>query len=140
MNKRLSFKTFLISQIIIFAVSLILLGILYLVLNSGFKKISSFQKGPVTIEPISFNLTINNPDDGLLVFDNTTLVSGKTAPKTTVVISTDTDTVVQAGDKGEFSKIIDLNPGPNKIIISTFDSQGNNKSETRTIYYSEEKL
>jgi hypothetical protein len=103
---------------------------------------------PVSNEPKSMHLTINNPDDQVLTQDHTLVVSGQTSPKSGVVInvnypnsnSKDLNIGVEADDKGEFHKSVDLKTGVNEITISAFDPQGNNKVETREIYYTEEKL
>ncbi len=150
MNKKLSFKAFLFYQAVIFTFSLIFLGGMYYLLNDG--RFPCCEKkdlltsrwalqGPLTKEPSSFNLEINNPDDNTVVFEGTVSVSGKTAPKATVIISSGArDIGLNADSKGEFSKVIDLSSGPNTLTITAFDSSGNSTNETRFIYYSEEKL
>lgn len=96
---------------------------------------------PVSQIPTSMHLDINNPEDELLTFDKTINISGKTSPKSSVVISNgDLNWAVDADEEGEFSKVVDLKPGINPLIIYAFDPQGNNKTESRTIYYSEEKI
>ncbi|MBI2595151.1 hypothetical protein HYW46_00250 [Candidatus Daviesbacteria bacterium] len=148
-NRQLSAKQFLISHTIIFIAGLAFLGGMHLILNDG--KLPCCQKnpaqtkwalqGPVTTLPVSFNLEINNPDDDIVIFENTISVSGKTAPNSTVIISVnDNGTGLQANNKGEFSKVIDLTGGLNTLTITAFDPSGNSKTEVRTIYYSEEKL
>lgn len=100
-----------------------------------------FGNGPITSKPISFDLEINNPDDEIVSFDKTILVSGKTASQAVVLISTPSrDTEVDANLLGDFSKEITLDPGLNILYISSFDVQGNSKQIKRTVYYSEEKL
>ncbi|MBI2021651.1 hypothetical protein HYS93_02065 [Candidatus Daviesbacteria bacterium] len=126
---------------VILLASLAYISIISFILNQDFSGLDIRKYIPVTKEPLSFNLEINSPDDELVVFDNTILVSGQTAPKALVIISTDKEDIsLQVSKKGEFSKVIDLNPGLNKILISSIDSSGKSKSESKTIYYSEEKL
>jgi hypothetical protein len=96
---------------------------------------------PITKENLSLNLEITNPDDEMLVYDKTIIVSGKTNANARLVVNNGkTYTALQANDQGEFSKVVDLNLGTNQIVIYAFDEQGNTKTETRTIYYSEEKI
>lgn len=150
MNRKLSFKSFLLYQAVIFIFSLIFLGGMYYLLNEGdfpcckqkdFLKSRWVLQGPLTKEPLNFNLEISNPDDNTVVFENTVSVSGKTAPKATVIISSNThDIGLNADNKGGFSKIMDLSSGPNTLTITAFDPSGSSTSEARFIYYSEEKL
>lgn len=96
---------------------------------------------PVSSAPKSMNMEIQNPDDELLVFNNTVVVSGKTTPKSSVVIINGQDQLGTEADKdGNFQKVVDLQPGINPIQILAFDTEGNSKSDSRTVYYSEEKL
>ncbi len=131
---------------ILFAIfASILLGMIFLLkphLESLIKPANKFENYiPVSQEPKSMHLEISNPDDELLSFDKTINISGKTSPKSSVVISNgDNNWGVDASDQGGFSKVIDLKPGINTVSIYGFDPQGNNKVETRTIYYSEEKI
>lgn len=96
---------------------------------------------PVTSNPVTFDLEINNPDDQTISFDKTILVSGQTAPGAVVLISTlSNDTEVDANQAGDFSKEITLDPGLNELYISSFDVEGHSKQVKRTIYYSMEQL
>lgn len=96
---------------------------------------------PVSSKPISFSLEINNPDDNLLSFDKSLIISGKTSPKATVIIwSDDLDTGFSVNPDGSFSKVVTLDPGLNILNITSFDSVGNSKSISKTVFYSEEKL
>ncbi len=102
---------------------------------------TSSAYNPVTKIPVSFTLEITNPDDELLVFDKSIVVSGKTTPKTTVVINDDGElSTTEADSNGQFSKVIVLDTGVNKILIHGVDTQGNSKEDHRTVYYSEEKI
>ncbi len=142
MNKVLSLKAFILSNLIILILSLIFLAGFYYILNSDQFKASPIKSYlPVTNKPISLNLDITNPDDELLVFDKSQVISGKTAPKATVIISiANINQGMQADTNGEFSKVIVLNKGLNEITIGVFDNSGNSKTVSRTIYYSEDKL
>lgn len=138
----ISNKNFIISQIIILSTGLILAGLMYLVLQRPFAGNPDIGKYiPVTKEPISFNLEVVEPENNTVVFDDKILVNGTTSPNATIMISTeDSDQGLNANKEGLFSKTIDLNPGLNTIVINTFNDSGENKSEIRSVYYSEEKL
>lgn len=96
---------------------------------------------PVTKTPKSLSLDINYPDEESLVYDKTLTVSGKISSKASVVIANnDRYTATETDEDGNFSKVIDLNPGANNITVFAFDSRGNNKTDTRTVYYTTERL
>lgn len=102
---------------------------------------SLISSTPVTSEPVSLSLNINNPDNNLLVFESDLLISGKTSPNTTLVLSLDKeDWVGNIDNLGNFSDTAKLKEGVNHLVVTVFDSQGNSKSESRTIYFSKEKL
>lgn len=142
MNKVLSTKIFIVAQALILVLGLIFLGGLYFILNSEqYNKTPLQNYRPVTREPVSFNLEITNPDDEILVFDKSLIVSGRTSSKATIIISNlDQNMGLQADSNGEFSKVVDLTNGENEIEIAAFDENGNTKSFSRTIFYSEEKI
>lgn len=142
MNKELSTKIFALAHLIILILCLSLLGGLYIILNpEKFVKADLSKYIPVTSKPLSFNLEINNPEDDLLVFDNSLLISGTSAPHAAIVITTqDGDWGIEANSKGEFQQVIELSMGLNEINIKSFDEKGNEKFEERSIYYSKEEL
>lgn len=142
MNKVLSLKTFFFSSFTILLLGLVFLGGFYFIVN-GDQINKPILKGylPVTTKPTSFILEITNPDDELLVFDKSQVISGKTSPRATVIISSgESNMGLQADIKGEFSKVFVLSKGLNEISIAAFNSSGNSKVVSRTIYYSEEKI
>lgn len=153
MNKKLSQRSFYLSQLTLLLTSIALIITFYFFLNdwkfvcpTNFNFICSAQKNlknylPVSKKPVSFKLDINNPEDELLVFEKSLVVSGQTSPFASVIISTPTqDLGIEANIEGEFSKIINLDLGLNEILITSIDEQGNNKTENRTVYFSEEKI
>ena len=88
-----------------------------------------------------FDLQINNPDDELLVFSKSLTVSGQTSPNATVMFTNgDSDSAVSASSSGSFTQVLNLNPGLNTITINAFDSIGEAKTVTRTVYFSEDQL
>ena len=143
MNKQLSPRSFIISIVLILLVSLGFLGGLHYFLNKDFPRLEKKDTtySPVTKEPVSFNLEINNPEDDLLMYDKSVVVSGSTAPETTILITNDTKSYgTEADDKGSFSRVIELQPGLNVLIINAFSDTGETKTITKTVYYSQEKL
>ncbi len=139
--KELSLGGFLFSQMMILIIGLAFLGGLFFILNPDFMASKSVYHSPVTNEPLSLYLDISNPEDELLIFDSSVVVSGKTSPNASVIISSkENDSGVSANVFGEWSKVFSLSPGLNILTISAFDEQGNSKTEKRTVYYSQEKL
>ena len=102
---------------------------------------TSLSIQPVTSEPVSLTLDLSSPNDNLLVFDPDLLIQGATTPGAIVITSINNNNyVLDINSKGEFSSTIKLTEGVNQIMLSAFDSVGNGKTESRTIYYSKEKL
>lgn len=96
---------------------------------------------PVTQEPVSLTLNLSSPDDNSLVFSEDLLIQGKASPKTVVILSTNTqDYLLEPNKQGDFSITVKLQEGLNLLSVNAFDNLGNNKSENKTIYYSEEKI
>lgn len=142
LTQKLSTKTFVISQILILVVSLIFLGGLHYFLNmqnNNLKKYAS--RGPVTSTPVLLDLKVANPDDNLLTFNSPYQISGQTAPKAYVLISSqEKDQLVQAESDGAFAVSFPLTEGVNELTITSFDQKGEQRSLTRSVYYSREKL
>lgn len=143
MSKKLSTKTFLISQflILIFGIAFIF-GLNYL-MNPFTKvaKTTTLSGGPVTSTPASLTLEITAPDDELLVFNSNLIINGKTLPKLNVLISSATeDLVVESKSDGSFTADLTLALGVNEISIVVFDEKGSIREIKRTIFYSKEKI
>lgn len=142
MNKKLSTKTFIISQILIVIIALYLIGWLAFYLNYQEKPAKKFSMGaPITSEPASLTLDVTTPDDDLLVFDKEIEISGKTGPNMFVLISSDSnDLVIQAKQDGSFSSNFKLDSGINDLKVIAFDKNGDQKEVQRTVYFSREKI
>lgn len=142
MDRKLSTKSFIISQVLILAAGLAFLaGIYYIVNVKGIETDKLKSYNPVTTTPKSFNLEINNPDDDILIPDKSIIVSGTTTPGSTIIVTLENTNIgLEANSKGEFSTLISLVSGVNEINITAFDALGNSKSDTRTVYQSEEKI
>lgn len=145
MNRKLSFRTFIISQIIILFAGLAFLGGLYYILNLQYpvesSKFSLGKFGPITKEPTTFSLELTTPDDDSLVFQKVLEISGKTSSNSQVLISSPLgDLVTQSKSDGSFSADFSLDEGVNEIKIIVFDKNGDQKELERTVYYSKEKI
>lgn len=140
-DKQLSFKTFLISHFLILLVSVAFISIFAWIIYGDNSPLDKQNYNPVTKEPISFSLDISSPEDNLLVFESSIVVSGKTDPQSTILITRNTESYgLEADTKGNFTKVVNLIPGVNNIYISAYDSKGSVKTSAKTVYYSEEKL
>ena len=140
-DKILSTQTFILSHLTLLILALVFFGGLYYILYPERFAASVTEYVPITKEPVSLFLEISSPEDDILVSDGNLVISGKTGPDASVIISNQTtDMALQASKNGEFSKVFPLNPGPNIIEINAFDSEGNSKSTTKSVFYSEEKI
>ncbi|MDO8570545.1 MAG: hypothetical protein Q7R97_03090 [Candidatus Daviesbacteria bacterium] len=141
MHKILSRKFFIISMCLIFLIGLGYIFALYSILNPPVPKENLITSQPVTREPVSLTLTVTNPNDNSLVFNEDLLISGKASLGSIVIISSeDDDTIVNPKQDGTFSLTYKLNQGVNKLTIASIDESGNIKQENRMIYYSKEKI
>ncbi len=141
MSRQLSQKSFIISSFLILLVGLGFIAGLYFLVNPIAGQTNWLSNGPVTTDPISFNLEIATPDDNILSFDKSTIISGQTSALATVIISgIDQDSEVTADKNGDFSRVVNLDEGPNSFKITAYDDQGNFKTVIRNIYYSTEAL
>lgn len=144
MNRKLSKKEFIFSQIVILISGFIFLGALYYILyidSPGQTQNSFFSGGPVTKEPASLMLELTAPDDDLLVFDDEVEIAGKSLPNSYILITAPaTDLVVRSKSDGSFSTDVKLIEGINDIKIIAFDEKGEQKDLERTVYYSKEKI
>lgn len=139
--KKLNTTFFVLSMFIILLTGSILLAVLYFFLNPKQSPITIQTYQPVTSLPVTMTLNLSNPDNNLLVFDNNLLVSGNTLPGVLVLITlNDNNRLINASAQGDFSLTVNLQLGSNQLIVSSFDELGNYKSESRSIYYSKEKL
>lgn len=141
-GKKLSSEQFILSQVLILIVGMAFIVGLYYILNIQYQKPKNFfSNGPVTMPPKTLRLDLAQPDDDLLTFQSSIIISGKTAPSASVLVSQDTqDLVIQSKPDGSFSTVLDLDEGVNRITITTFDSTGDSKSAERTVYFSKEKI
>jgi len=142
LNKQLSTKYFIISQLLILVIGLSALTGLYYILNIQYPTLSKpFLNGPVTTAPKTLRIELDHPDDMSLSFQSSIIVSGQTAPLTDVLIYTDSeDLMIKSQKDGSFSTVLNLDEGVNRVAAVVFDATGDSRSVERTVYYSKEKL
>lgn len=101
----------------------------------------SIVAGPVTTLPKTLRIDLDQPDDNLLTFSSSLVISGSTLPDLYVLISSESqDSVIQASQNGSFSTVISLDEGVNNLTVAVFDTAGESKQIERTVYYSKEKI
>jgi len=142
LTKKLTTKQFIVSQFLIFIVSLAFLFGLHYILNIQYQKSDNpFSSGPVTTAPKTLRLDLDNPDENSLTFQPSILVSGKTSPLKEILIFTDSqDLTIVSKKDGSFSHTLNLDEGENRITVAVFDPTGDTRSAERTVYYSKEKI
>lgn len=142
LRKKLSTKHFVFFNFLILFTGLLFLFGLYYILNIQYQKPQDpFLIGPITRAPKTLMLNLDQPDQDFLSYSPSIVISGKTAPVTEVLISTDSsDSVIESKVDGSFSTVLHLDEGVNRINAIVFDSNGESKTSERTVYYSKEKL
>ncbi len=142
LRKKLSPKQFIVSHFLILLAGILFLAGLYFILNIQYQKSNNpFLSGPVTSAPKTLRLDLDSPSDDGLSFQSSIIVSGQTSPFKEVLIFTNSqDLVVMSKKDGSFSTILTLDEGVNRITAAVFDTNGDTKTQDRTVYYSKEKL
>lgn len=141
MSKNISTTSFIFSMLVILLLGSAFFLALHFYLNPKQIPVTFQNYQPVTTLPVSLTLDLSNPDDNLLVFDSSLLVSGKTVTGALIIITLNNQNqLLTANPDGYFSQTVKLSPQVNQLSVSAFDNLGNYKSEQRTIYFSEEKL
>lgn len=140
--KKIPPKYFLLSQFALLFFGLLFLFYINYIINIQYKVSDKpFSQGPLTSAPKSFILTLDQPADNSLVFEDSLLISGKSGPNMEILIYSDTqDLVIKSKVDGTFSQSLSLSEGVNNIKVVAFDKEGNSREEKRTLYYSEERL
>jgi hypothetical protein len=86
-------------------------------------------------------LTIENPKNEEVFDKKTITISGKTTPKSNIIVSTENnDQVVVPSETGEFTLTQSIDDGTNIIQITAVFPNGEEKKVTRTITYSTENF
>lgn len=138
--KPLPTSIFIVSMLtILFTGSAIIIW-MHNILYAEFDKPQITSK-PVTKEPVSLSLNLSSPEPNKLVFDEDLLLAGNTTANSYLMLSNNQEIqTIQVNTDGSFSKLLKLEPGLNLITLASFDKQGNTKLESRTVYYSTEKI
>lgn len=115
---------------------------LYYILNLQYAENGKpFEKGLVTTAPKTLRLELEQPEENVLLFEPSVIVSGKTGPSLEVLIYSDTQNIIiKSKPDGSFSTVLNLFEGTNQITVNAFDATGDSKSDTRTVYYAKEKI
>lgn len=143
LNRKISTKFFIISQILILLSGLIFLGSLYYILYLSYPASTSFSLGEklFTQKPKTLHIDLDSPDQDSLTFEPSILISGKTSPNMDILILNNSeDFIVKSKNDGSFSASLDLNEGVNRIVAVVFDDSGEARLVERSVYYSKEKL
>jgi len=87
------------------------------------------------------NITIDSPENESIVNNSKTTVSGKSSPKSIIIITTSQKTYTQnTKEDGLFSVDVDLESGANKINISSIDTEDNQTDIQIIVTYSTAKI
>lgn len=141
-TKKLTGLQFFLSLIIIFQVGFIIILGFNSTINVKSKEHSNpFEAGPVTTAPKSLLLSLDQPEDNVLSFESSILISGKTSPSKEILLTTSSeDKVIKSKADGSFSDDVNLVEGENKISVVVFDDRGDSRSTERTVYFSKERI
>ena len=94
-----------------------------------------------TEKPTADSLVIDSPENESIINNSKTTVSGKSTPKSIVIITTSAKTYTQnTTDNGEFSIDIELESGANKINVSAIDTKDNQTNIQLIVTYSTAKI
>ena len=86
-------------------------------------------------------LTIENPKDEEVFDKKTITISGKTTPKSNIIVSSENnDQVVTPSETGEFTLTVSIEAGTNIIQITAIFPNGEEKKVTRTVTYTTENF
>ena len=86
----------------------------------------------------SFSLVVDNPKDGELAVNGEILVTGTTAPNSSVAVFTETDeTIVESNNTGHFETTVKLAQGINSLNVTAFDQNGQEKTVSIDVVYDE---
>lgn len=143
MNRKIPTSIFIAFSASILILGLAFAGAIYYISNIQYQAPTQYSQfaGPVTTPPKSLRLDLDRPDDNTLSFDQSLIVSGKTGPNLDVLVTTDSkDYIIKSDPSGNFSTFINLDVGVNQITVAVFDTTGDNRSSSKTVYYSKEKI
>jgi hypothetical protein len=131
---------------VILSFIMVLIGLL--VAGTAFYFYQSSNKTPVVIQAMvsptptnqkdnDVTLVIDNPNDESVAGSKDLIVSGKTNPKATVLVITDSDQqVLTSSEKGDFKTTLTINNDQNLITIISILPSGESKQVQKTVTYS----
>lgn len=142
LNRKLSPRFFILSQITILILGLTFVFSLHYILNMQYSQSKNpFEKGPVTKPPKTLLLELEQPEKDTLSYQDSIVVSGKTGSFLDLVIYSDNkNSVVHSNKDGRFSTVFELNEGINRIIVEVFDASGDKRTDETSVYYTKEEL
>lgn len=107
--------------------------------NQNLPPEETVESSPSALPTSFFGITLAKPSNEDVVTKIPSSFSGITQPVSWVVISgEDEDYIVQTDQKGEFNQDVDLIPGVNQVLISSFALPENSASTKLTLVYSTE--
>lgn len=127
-------------------VGLLVAGVVFFIYQST-KAIPKSQIPTITtIAPTptpnpSVFLTVDQPSDGSVVTSKTLVISGKTNPDATIVLTTSTDDqVINPTTMGGYSMTTALTDGENILTVTAIAANGEETKKTITVTYSTEEF
>lgn len=120
----------------------ILLLVLALILG-GYLYFSRLNQNLVPALPSfgsqKLTLSLESPNKNTVAADDQVLIKGETLPNTTVVIYNETDEVTLESDQnGKFQSLLTLGEGENKVTVTSFAENGDEKTLVVDIAYQPE--
>lgn len=92
------------------------------------------NKSNNSTEQVDYGLTVASPSSNDVIDSTPTQISGITGPNLWVMISSETyDYMVQADNEGEFRQEVELEPGVNEIIVSSYSFGGENPNKQKLV-------
>lgn len=89
-----------------------------------------------TPSPLS-SLTLQQPEQDLLTNEETVQVIGRTIPNSHVIIlAQEAELITTADQDGDFAQTVPLEPGGNRLTITTITPDGAQESTVRNVVYS----
>lgn len=123
-----SFKLKLAAIFLCLAIALSIISVL------GNKKLT--QPSIIEQRQSSVFLSLQSPSDRQIIKGKNLLVEGKTLPKSTVVIFTENNVnSIESDSNGNFKESIELSSGLNKLTVSAFTPNGEEKKVALDIVY-----
>ncbi len=102
-------------------------------------KTTTIAAKPLPTSKPSVSLTVEKPKDEEVFDSKTVTISGKTNPKATIIITTDSnDQVISPAQNGNFSTTQTIEDGQNRIEITAISENGEEVTVVRTVTFSTE--